>query len=130
MGRFDIINPDTGTADTAYTDTDVTPSTRYVYRVKAINPAGTSRQSRYLRAQTPSSPPSNDDEGGDGSDDGGVIADSSIPLIDNTDKLSDGELDYVRNIITVIEDPPPLQFAPQTTAPSTTPVMGIWCCLR
>ena len=47
VGRFDVVADDTGTADTAYTDAEVTPSTRYVYRVKAINSADTSRQSTY-----------------------------------------------------------------------------------
>ncbi|WP_419551479.1 hypothetical protein [Candidatus Poriferisodalis sp.] len=38
IGRFDVIEHNTGTADTTFADTDVTADTRYVYRVKAINP--------------------------------------------------------------------------------------------
>ena len=36
---FVAIDDDTGTAGTEYSDTSVTPETRYVYRVKAKNPA-------------------------------------------------------------------------------------------
>ncbi|WP_423918722.1 fibronectin type III domain-containing protein [Candidatus Poriferisodalis sp.] len=55
VGRFDIIAPDTATAGTVFTDTDVTASTRYVYRVKAVNAAGISALSTFLRARTPPS---------------------------------------------------------------------------
>ena len=41
---------DTGSATTTFTDTDVTAGTRHVYRVKAINDAGLSGWSNYVRA--------------------------------------------------------------------------------
>ena len=50
--EFAVIADDTGSAATTYTDTSVTPRTRYVYRVKAINSAGTSGQSSYLNVET------------------------------------------------------------------------------
>ena len=76
VGRFDTIAVNTGTADTTYTDTDVTAETRYVYRVKAINPAGTSKQSTFLRART-SPPPPSDNNNGDDSNDGDGGGDSN-----------------------------------------------------
>ena len=115
-GRFDIINPDTGTADTAYTDTDVTPSTRYVYRVKAINPAGTSRQSGTCAHRPPPPPPnSDDDEGSDGSDGGGVIAPRPSPW--STTQTSSPTANWTTSATSSpsSRDPPPLQFSPQTT---------------
>ncbi|MXX53366.1 MAG: fibronectin type III domain-containing protein, partial [Dehalococcoidia bacterium] len=54
--EFTIIVEDTGSSAATYTDTSVTPRTRYVYRVKAINPSGTSGQSGYLNAETPEAP--------------------------------------------------------------------------
>ena len=39
----------TGNTGTSYTDTDVTPGVRHVYRVKAINGAGLSQRSNYVR---------------------------------------------------------------------------------
>ena len=51
--EFVAIEDDTGTADTVYTDTSVSPQTRYVYRVKARNSAGLGEQSNYARAETP-----------------------------------------------------------------------------
>ena len=39
----------TGSTATTYTDTSVTPGTRHVYRVKAINPTGTSKASKAAR---------------------------------------------------------------------------------
>ena len=56
VGRFDIIAADTATAGTVFSDTDVTASTRYVYRVKAINAVGISAQSTFLRARSPPPP--------------------------------------------------------------------------
>ena len=50
--EFAVIADDTGSAAAAYTDASVTARTRYVYRVKAINPAGTSGQSSYLNVET------------------------------------------------------------------------------
>ena len=51
--EFVAVEDDTGTADTEYTDTSVSPGTRYVYRVKARNPAGLSERSSYANAETP-----------------------------------------------------------------------------
>ncbi len=53
---FVAIEDDTGSAGTEYTDTSVTPKTRYVYRVKAWNPAGLSGQSSYANAETTAAP--------------------------------------------------------------------------
>ena len=55
--EYAVIADDTGSAATTYTDTSVTARTRYVYLVKAINPAGTSGQSGYLNVDTPEAPP-------------------------------------------------------------------------
>ena len=51
--EFAVIADDTSSAATTYTDASVTPRTRYVYLVKAINPAGTSGQSGYLNVDAP-----------------------------------------------------------------------------
>ena len=40
----------TGSTATTFTDTNVVAGIRYVYRVKAINEAGTGRQSNFVRA--------------------------------------------------------------------------------
>ena len=40
---------DTGSTATAYTDTDVTSSVKYVYRVKAINSAGVGPRSKKVK---------------------------------------------------------------------------------
>ena len=42
---------DTGSTVTTYTDTEVTAGIRHVYRVKAINEAGLSQRSNYVRAE-------------------------------------------------------------------------------
>ena len=55
-GNFTIIEDDTGTAATTYTDDSVAPSTRYGYRVKARNAHGLSPRSRSVRADTPAEP--------------------------------------------------------------------------
>ena len=55
--EFIAIVDDTGTATTSYTDNTVTARTRYVYRVRAINPQGTSPWSTYLNVETPAAPP-------------------------------------------------------------------------
>ena len=54
--EFVAVVGDTGSSATTYTDTSVTPRTRYVYRVKAINSAGTSGRSRYLNVETSEAP--------------------------------------------------------------------------
>ena len=55
-GVFAVIVSHTRTAATSYTDTAVAASTDYVYRVKAINPAGVSPESSYANAETPTAP--------------------------------------------------------------------------
>ena len=55
-GTFHTINPDTGDADTTYTDTTAEPERRYIYRIKAINTAGYSKISAYHRTDTPPAP--------------------------------------------------------------------------
>jgi hypothetical protein len=56
-GVFSTIESDTGSSATTYTDNAVSAETRYTYRVKAINPEGTSKQSNYIKANTPAAPP-------------------------------------------------------------------------
>ena len=52
---------DTGITATQYTDNDVTPDVRHTYRVKAINPAGLSKRSNFVRITPtqPAEPPQN-----------------------------------------------------------------------
>ena len=53
---FAAVVDDTGSSATTYTDTSVTPRTRYVYRIKAINQHGASQRSSYLNVETAASP--------------------------------------------------------------------------
>ena len=55
-GHFDVLVADTGTAATTYTDNTVAAETRYTYRIKAINGAGTSERSRWSHIDTPAAP--------------------------------------------------------------------------
>ncbi len=55
-GTFTTLEPNTGSSATTYTDDTVEPETLYVYRVKAINPDGTSEQSNYVNVETPAAP--------------------------------------------------------------------------
>ena len=55
-GHFDELVADTGTAATSYTDDTVAAETRYTYRIKAINGAGTSERSRWYHIDTPAAP--------------------------------------------------------------------------
>ena len=55
-GMFALVDPDTGSADTTYTDDTVEPDKQYVYRIKAINTRGESDISNWVRAYTPSAP--------------------------------------------------------------------------
>ncbi len=48
---------DTGSGANEWTDTNVEPRTPYVYRVKAINAAGISEQSNFVRPETAPIPP-------------------------------------------------------------------------
>ena len=55
-GHFDVLVANTGTAATTYTDDTVSAETRYTYRIKAINGAGTSERSRWSHIDTPAAP--------------------------------------------------------------------------
>ena len=55
-GHFDVLVADTGTAATTYTDDTVAAETRYTYRIKAINGAGTSERSRWSHIDVPAAP--------------------------------------------------------------------------
>ena len=57
IGVFVAVNDDTGSAATTYADSTVEPETRYVYRIKAINPGGLSAQSHYVPADAPAVEP-------------------------------------------------------------------------
>ncbi len=51
-GEFVIIEDDTGSPNTSYTDTDVDPDTEYLYRVKARNAHGLSGWSGFVKVST------------------------------------------------------------------------------
>ena len=53
---FAAIEEDTGSAETTYTDSSVSPRTRYVYRVEALNANGVSERSSYVNVETPETP--------------------------------------------------------------------------
>ena len=48
---------DTGSAEASFTDDNATPGTLYVYRIKAINSAGTSSVSNYVNVEHPLAAP-------------------------------------------------------------------------
>ena len=52
---FQVLVDDTGSTDTSYTDTDVTPRTRYAYRVKSRSEDMLSNDSPTARIETPQS---------------------------------------------------------------------------
>ena len=54
--EFVAVIDDTGSPAASYTDTSVTARTKYVYRAKAINPAGLSERSSYLNVETLAEP--------------------------------------------------------------------------
>ena len=54
--HFDVLVADTGTNANTYTDDTVSAETRYTYRIKAINGAGTSERSRWVHIDTPAAP--------------------------------------------------------------------------
>ena len=56
-GIFITVEDDTNSADTTHTDDTVEPSRKYVYRIKAINAAGLSEISSWVRAYTPPTKP-------------------------------------------------------------------------
>ena len=55
-GKFQVHVDDTGSAAASYIDRDVTPETRYVYRIKARNASGLSERSGNFNAATPPKP--------------------------------------------------------------------------
>ena len=55
-GQFSELAPDTGTAETTYTDDTVEANTPYTFRTKAINPRGESEQSESVQTKTPEAP--------------------------------------------------------------------------
>ena len=55
-GHFNELVANTGTAATTYTDDTVSAETRYTYRIKAINGAGTSERSRWSHIDVPAAP--------------------------------------------------------------------------
>ena len=55
-GHFDVLVANTATAAITYTDDTVSAETRYTYRIKAINGAGTSERSRWSHIDTPAAP--------------------------------------------------------------------------
>ena len=57
IGIFVILEDNTGTLSTTFTDTNVEPEHRYVYRVKARNSAGLSPRSSYFNMHIPAAPP-------------------------------------------------------------------------
>ena len=56
QGEFAVLNQDTGSADTTYTDDTVEPERSYVYRVLVISPHGVSAPSHDVEAHTPADP--------------------------------------------------------------------------
>ena len=56
-GAFSTVADDTGTSAAAFIDDSVQPQSRYVYRVRAISPAGVSARSGYVRAETSAAAP-------------------------------------------------------------------------
>ena len=55
-GTFITVKDNTGTSATTYTDDEVDPETRYVYRIKALNAHGKSGISSWVRGYTPAAP--------------------------------------------------------------------------
>ena len=55
-GQFSELVSDTGSAATTYTDATVSAATRYTYRIKALNGAGTSARSRWVHINVPAAP--------------------------------------------------------------------------
>ena len=71
QGQFSELVSDTGTDATTYTDDTVSAETRYTYRIKAINGAGTSERSRWSHVDVPAAPEAVEGDDPDGEGDGG-----------------------------------------------------------
>ena len=52
---FHVIESNAG-AETSYTDSSVSASSTYIYRVKSVSPTGVSQWSGYVKAETPAAP--------------------------------------------------------------------------
>ena len=52
LGVFHLIGSNTG-PETSYTDGSVSPSSTYIYRVKAVSPTGVSQWSGFVKVDTP-----------------------------------------------------------------------------
>ena len=55
MGVFHFIGSHAG-PETSYTDGSISPSSTYIYRVKAVSPTGVSQWSGFVKATTPAPP--------------------------------------------------------------------------
>ena len=75
--EFATIENDTGSSDTSYTDTNVDPETKYVYRIKARNANGLSAWSKVAKATTPADPTPADE------------APSGLPTISGTEQVGE-----------------------------------------
>ena len=100
-GQFRELVADTGTTATTYTDDTVKSETRYTYRIKAINGAGTSERSRWFHIDTPASPapePANSPATGaptiSGTAQVGETLTADTSGIDDADGLSDVQYEY------------------------------------
>ncbi len=56
LGAFTMIEENTGSPATSYTDTTVAPERRYAYRVQAVNRHGAGQRSSFAKADTPAAP--------------------------------------------------------------------------
>ncbi|WP_420626838.1 fibronectin type III domain-containing protein [Candidatus Poriferisodalis sp.] len=98
-GIFATLDPDTGTAATAYVDATAQPDRRYVYRVKAINTAGHSTTA-WTRGWTPPAPPA-DTANGDTAD-----GDTDNPTDGDTDSTADDGTETADTTGTAHSPPP------------------------
>ena len=69
QGQFSELVSNTGTDATTYTDDTVSAETRYTYRIKAINGAGTSERSRWSHIDVPAAPEAAEGDDPDEQDD-------------------------------------------------------------
>ncbi len=66
LGEFETVDAGTGSNATSYSDDSVAPEQSYIYRVKAVNPHGSSEQSGYARANTSTAPAIGKSQAGNG----------------------------------------------------------------
>ena len=79
QGHFNELVSNTGTDATTYTDDTVSAETRYTYRIKAINGAGTSERSRWSHVDVPAAPEAAEGDDPDGEGDGGGAPGQGAP---------------------------------------------------